>query len=86
MKGNIDCPNIQGWVAIRVYGPQASIPQETSNSSSSNEKKQENQIQELFEFTKCFLTIEVRSSSIDNNTDWSFIFFFDFIGGLPEVV
>jgi hypothetical protein len=64
MKGNIDCPNIQGWVAIRVYGPQASIPQENS---SSNEKKQENQIQELFEFTKCFLTIEVTENLYQNN-------------------
>jgi hypothetical protein len=60
MKSSVDCPNIQGWVALRVYGNTSTSSTTPGENTVSNERKEENNpVEEIFEFTKCFLCIEV---------------------------
>jgi hypothetical protein len=50
MKGNIDCPSLQGWLTLRVY--------------SINHLEQSNQpieIEEMKEFTRCYAVVDVSS-------------------------
>ena len=58
MKSGVDCPKIEGWVAIklkRVNQNDRIIAEQASNG------KDGDQIEEIHDFTKVFLVVDVSS-------------------------
>jgi hypothetical protein len=50
MKGNTDCPSLQGWLTLRVY-----------SINSSEQTNQSIEMEEMKEFTRCYIVVDVSS-------------------------